>query len=189
MRKYTVRVVEELSITSYDQICQDTRTAVVPQTFARRLLQVIEEDLTEQTWLVSPTLAPTTTLTLDSLPPPTVLSIFQSDPWPQPFERSRQRGQVYFSSPEDIERAPECPEVTSTLPLATPVSNGSRFILFMVNRGGLHLHEIDSYSMSNDQLFDRMRFAYRQSRGWFRTWFGLTIFSHCDFCKASPRRA
>ncbi|UPK95393.1 hypothetical protein LCI18_006328 [Fusarium solani-melongenae] len=70
-----------------------------------------------------------------------------------------------------------------TIPAAMSMPVMCRYVLFMVDTDGLCLRTIESQSLSNEQLFDRMRIEYRLLKGWFRTWFGLWIFSHCDFYK------
>ncbi|RSL88897.1 hypothetical protein CEP51_001518 [Fusarium floridanum] len=90
----------------------------------------------------------------------------------------------FTSGPETIPgQAQQSLTPVTGLPTVIPMPVKDRYVLFMVDKDALFLRAIESQSLSNDQLFDRLRLEYRQLKGWFRTWFGLWIFSHCDFYK------
>lgn len=58
-----------------------------------------------------------------------------------------------------------------------------RYVLFMVPTDRLQLSEIEAQGLCNEELFKRMREEYYRTKGWFRRWFGLMRFSHCEFYK------
>ncbi|KAI8652845.1 Cytochrome b5 heme-binding domain-containing protein [Fusarium keratoplasticum] len=81
-------------------------------------------------------------------------------------------------SPVPMQQSP----VIATAPsVVIPMPVNIRHVHFMVDSDGLRHRAFESQFLSNEQLFDRLRLDYRQLKGWFRTWFGLSIFSHCDF--------
>lgn len=50
----------------------------------------------------------------------------------------------------------------------------------------LYRSEIGSVGTCNDTLFHEMRrLIYFKNKGWLGAWFGLNIFSHCEFYKVS----
>lgn len=166
----------EESLTKFnDKICSDKRTAVVPWSFAQRLVEI-----RKQTLPVSPISVPNTPTIWGFPSKPASSSSHQNNPWARDTRNSQPLFQkIPGQAHQSLARATR---LATTIPM--PVR--CRYVLFMIYNDGLCLRAIESQSLSNDQLFDRMRLEYRQSKGWFRTWFGLWIFSHCDFYKVSP---
>ncbi|RSM03366.1 hypothetical protein CEP52_007417 [Fusarium oligoseptatum] len=164
-------------IVTWDCICGDTRTAVVPELFAKSLVEI-----RKQTLPMSPSsIATAASGTPSAIPTPATSSGHQSNLQTQPAHNF-----------QPVSQHPTVPAQrtsvkATSLPNAIPMPVVGRYVLLMVDTDGLRLRAIESQALSNEQLFDRMRLEYRQLKGWFRTWFGLWIFSHCDFYKASSR--
>lgn len=76
--------------------------------------------------------------------------------------------------------------ISRALPATISMPSTSRYIMFFVDSGGLKLSAIESKSLCNEQLFRQMRSEFRRIKGWFKTWFGLMTFSHCDFYQVCP---
>jgi hypothetical protein len=77
----------------------------------------------------------------------------------------------------------------STDATVVSIPDDKRFVMFLTGSQKLHLSEIESQMLCNEELFQRMREEYRRAKGWFRSWFGLMKFAHCDFykvCKLNP---
>ncbi|RTE84325.1 hypothetical protein BHE90_001192 [Fusarium euwallaceae] len=164
-------------IVAWNCICGDTRTEVVPELFAKNLVEI-----RKQTLPMSPSSITTAASgTPSAIPTPATSSGHQSNLQTQPTHNF-----------EPVSQHPTVPAQrtsvkATSLPNAIPMPAVGRYVLLMVDTDGLRLRAIESQALSNEQLFDRMRLEYRQLKGWFRTWFGLWIFSHCDFYKASSR--
>lgn len=58
-----------------------------------------------------------------------------------------------------------------------------RFVYFLIPSYRLEYSEIKSNRTCNDAFFHRLRVEYYRRRGWIKSWFGLMVFSHCEFHK------
>jgi hypothetical protein len=161
-------------ITLSIKICHDTRKAMVPESFGKRLIEI------NQTLALSSTSTATSSTTAFTSPPSS-LTLPSSQKKPQ----DQSTGKVYLLSSQALALERQSSTMAATVPTVIPMPITSRYVLFMVNSDRLLLRAIESQSLSNDQFFRRLRFEYRQLRGWFRTWLGLSIFSHCDFQKVN----
>ncbi|KAI8654341.1 Cytochrome b5 heme-binding domain-containing protein [Fusarium sp. Ph1] len=157
---------------TWECICSNTRIAVVPRSFAQRLVEI-----RKQTLPVSPISVPNTPTIWGFPSTPTSSSSHQSNPW----ARDTHNWQPLSRKIQGQAKQPQA--AATSLPTAIPMTVKCRYVLFIVDTDRLYLRTIESQSLSNEQLFDRMRLEYRLLKGWFRTWFGLWIFSHCDFYK------
>uniref|UniRef100_A0A4E9E9G8 Uncharacterized protein n=1 Tax=Gibberella zeae TaxID=5518 RepID=A0A4E9E9G8_GIBZA len=146
-------------------VCGDIRREVVPKTFARGVIKIREQTLPMSS---PPCIAPPEVSMADTKPSPTPSGSHSLHIYPQ-------------KSMQDPTPFTRTSIVSDALPVTISMPSTSRYIMFFVNSGGLQLRPIESKSLCNEQLFCQLRAEYRQAKGWFKTWFGLMTFSHCDF--------
>ncbi|WXC44358.1 hypothetical protein QX201_004093 [Fusarium graminearum] len=151
-------------------VCGDIRREVVPKTFARGVIKIREQTLPMSS---PPCTAPPEVSMADTKPSPTPSGSHSLHIYPQ-------------KSMQDPTPFTRTSIVSDALPVTISMPSTSRYIMFFVNSGGLQLRPIESKSLCNEQLFCQLRAEYRQAKGWFKTWFGLMTFSHCDFHQVGP---
>ncbi|KAF5577661.1 phosphorylase superfamily [Fusarium pseudocircinatum] len=149
---------------SWTCICGDIRREVVPEAFARRVVKIRAQTM------------PVSSASTAASP-----NLFKSQNEPSPSQRAGHG--IYKYQHTSIQHAtPGHGSITSrALPATISMPSTNRYILFFVDSGGLKLSAIESESLCNEQLFRKMRSEFRRIKGWFKTWFGLMTFSHCDF--------
>ncbi|KAI6763227.1 hypothetical protein HG531_013124 [Fusarium graminearum] len=151
-------------------VCGDIRREVVPKTFARGVIKIREQTLPMSS---PPCTAPPEVSMANTKPSPTPSGSHSLHIYPQ-------------KSMQDPTPFTRTSIVSDALPVTISMPSTSRYIMFFVNSGGLQLRPIESKSLCNEQLFCQLRAEYRQAKGWFKTWFGLMTFSHCDFHQVGP---
>ncbi|PNP82211.1 hypothetical protein FNYG_04400 [Fusarium nygamai] len=154
---------------SWTCICGDIRREVVPEAFARRVVKIRAQTL------------PVSSASTAASP-----NLFKSQTEPSSSQNAGHG--IYKYQQTSIQHAtPGQSSITSSaLPATISMPSTSRYIMFFVDSGGLKLSAIESDSLCNEQLFRQMRSEFRRAKGWFKTWFGLMTFSHCDFYQVCP---
>ncbi|KAH7187768.1 heterokaryon incompatibility protein-domain-containing protein [Fusarium oxysporum] len=150
-------------------LCGDIRTAAVPDSFARRVVKLRKNTLPSTSVTTAMTPAPF------AGPPPAPTYIYHSA------SQSNSPQNLPRPSLQNFSLDPQSSPAPTFLGITIPVPQTSRHIFFMVGSDRLHLRTIESQGLCNEQLFRKMRSEYRQVRGWFKCWFGLMTYSHCDF--------
>ncbi|KAF4966909.1 hypothetical protein FSARC_5473 [Fusarium sarcochroum] len=148
-------------------ICGDPRRGVVPETFARDVIQLGKQTMAGSS---APASIPMGTITGSSGATPNMA------PTQHQHTHHQNTGQSTTSNPTG-------PVVSNGSSVAVNIPSTSRYVMFMVESDTLHLAVIESQSLCNERLFARLRSEYRQMKGWIKSWFGLMTFSHCDFYK------
>ncbi|OBS29652.1 hypothetical protein FPOA_03591 [Fusarium poae] len=146
-------------------VCGDIRREVVPKVFAHGVVTIRKQTLP----ISSPPSGP---------PPNNFAKTSPISPTQPGSQDLHSHQQISYQDRTPLTRTSVVPEA---LPVTISIPSTSRFIMFFVDSGGLQLIPIESKSLCNEQLFCQLRAEYRQVKGWFKTWFGLMTFSHCDF--------
>ncbi|KAI9155619.1 Ankyrin-3 [Paramyrothecium foliicola] len=150
------------------QNCGHTRFAAVPEGFAHKLAQLIQKYNS-----TSPTI---------HIPAPAAL------------RQSAQASHAISSGTQPPAALPSDPPVvgspaptTAAAPASTITSpeesQKRKFIFLMVNRDRLRLHQVNSTNQGTERFAKELREGYRKLRGFWRFWFSVYAYSHCDFVK------
>lgn len=142
---------------------------MVPKAFAQRVVNIREQ-----------------TLPVSSAPGRASPNFFKGQPEPSLCQNSVHGIYKYPQPPTQHATPGQTSIMSSALPATISMPSTSRYIMFSVDSGGLKLSAIESKSLCNEQLFRQMRSEFRRIKGWFKTWFGLMTFSHCDFYQVCP---
>ncbi|KAF5234784.1 hypothetical protein FANTH_11973 [Fusarium anthophilum] len=145
-------------------LCGDIRRQMVPKAFARRVVKIRAQTL------------PVSSASADASP-----NFSKGHTERSPSQTTTHGVYKYQQSSIKHSTPGQSSIISSGLPATISMPSTSRYIMFFVDSGGLKLSAIESESLCNEQLFRQMRSEFRRIKGWFKTWFGLMKFSHCDF--------
>jgi hypothetical protein len=150
--------------------CGETRSATLPKEYARYIVKLRKETSNERSRASGRDSSTVTPSTNQSLAPGTAKS----------------GSQMTYQAPQPGKLAgtyTPAPRMSVQNGSASPIPSQDLYVLFMVPAVGLRLVEIHSVAVCNEGLFKTMREEYNRAKGLFRSWFGLMVFSHCEFYK------